>query len=435
MNPSDTIVAISSATGASARMIVRASGPLAHDLARQLTGFVELNPASASRVSLHFSDLVVPASLYVFRGPRSYTGDDLVEFHVPGNPLLARMLLDDLRRRGARDAESGEFTARAFFNGRLDLTEAEGVAATIAAQGEDELAGARQLMAGELARRLRPVMDVVAETLALVEVGIDFSDEDVTLLPAAQVRARAADADAALGRLLADSARFERLAHEPTVVLVGRPNAGKSTLLNALARRRRAVTSPVAGTTRDVLSAEVALGRGIVRLLDVAGLDARDTSMADPIERQMRERALRAAEEADVVVMVQDVTDAAPPPDVGRPPDLVVRTKSDLLPPGTRDDLAVSARTGDGLPALRQCLDRVAFGERSSRPSLALNARHVNAVEDARAALARVSSGADASPEVVALELREALDALGRVVGAVTPDDLLGRICSTFCIG
>jgi len=195
------------------------------------------------------------------------------------------------------------------------------------------------------------------------------------------------------------------------------------------------VTSPVAGTTRDVLSAEVALGRGMVRLLDVAGLDAAPGVTADPIERQMRGRALRAAAEADVVVIVHDVTDAAPPPDVGRPADVVVRTKSDLLPPGTRDDLAVSARTGDGLPALRERLDRVAFGDRSTRPSLALNARHVAAVEEARAALARVSSGADASPEVVALELREALDALGRVVGAVTPDDLLGRIFSTFCIG
>jgi tRNA modification GTPase len=133
--------------------------------------------------------------------------------------------------------------------------------------------------------------------------------------------------------------------------------------------------------------------------------------------------------------MVHDVTDPAPPPDVGRPADLVVRTKSDLLPAGTHDDLAVSAHTGEGLPALRERLDRVAFGERSTRPSLALNARHVAAVAEARAALGRVSGGADASPEVVALELREALDALGRVVGAVTPDDLLGRIFSTFCIG
>jgi tRNA modification GTPase len=435
MHPSETIVAVSSAVGAAARMIVRVSGALAPQLARTLCRSDDLPGAGASRVRLHFAGLVVPAWLYAFRAPRSYTGDDLAEFHLPGNPLLARMLLDHLRSAGTRDAEAGEFTARAFFNGRLDLTEAEGVAATIAAQTEDELAAARQLMSGELARRLRPVTDAVAETLALVEVGIDFSDEDVTFLSPSQVRSRAGEADAVLERLLADSSRFERLRHEPTAVLVGRPNAGKSTLLNALAGRPRAVTSPVAGTTRDVLSAEVALERGMLRLLDVAGLDGGAPEWSDPIERQMRERALRAAAEADFVVLVQDATDPAPPPDAGRTPDLVVRTKSDLAPPAARADLSVSAHTGDGLPVLRERLDRLAFGQRSARPSLALNARHVAAVQEARAALGRLGSGADASPEVVALELREALDALGRVVGAVTPDDLLGRIFSTFCIG
>ena len=439
MIPSDTICAISSATGAAARMIVRVSGRLAPQVARELCGGGEAVPPGASRARLHFAGLAVPAWLYVFRAPRSYTGDDLAEFHLPGNPVLARLLLDHLRARGCRDAEPGEFTARAFFNGRLGLTEAEGVAAAIAAETEDELAAARQLLAGELARRLRPVMDDAAEALALVEVGIDFSDEDVTFLPADQLRSRARQADAALGRLLDDSARFERLAHEPTAVLVGRPNAGKSTLLNALAGRERAVTSPVAGTTRDVLSAEVALRRGMIRLLDVAGIEA-DDGGTDPIRRQMRDRALRAVGEADLVVLVQDAADAAPPPDVGRPPHLVVRTKADLPharagAAGGDDALGVSALTGEGLPFLLARLDRLAFGERTARPALALNARHVAAVQEARDALSRAAAAAGGSPEVVALELREALDALGRVVGAVTPDDLLGRIFSAFCIG
>jgi tRNA modification GTPase len=435
MNPSDTIVAISSAVGAAPRMIVRVSGPLAPELARSLCRSDDPPASGAARVRLHFAGLVAPAWLYVFRAPRSYTGDDLVEFHLPGNPLLACMLLDHLRRAGARDAEAGEFTARAFFNGRLDLTEAEGVAATIAAQTEDELAAARQLMAGELARRLRPLTDAVAETLALVEVGIDFSDEDVTFLSPEQVRTRLAGADAALGQLLSDSARFERLRHEPTAVLVGRPNAGKSTLLNVLAGRPRAVTSPVAGTTRDVLSAEVVLERGMLRLVDVAGLDAGGGEMRGPIERQMRERALRAVEEADIVILVREVGESALVDAVAREPDLVVRSKSDLAAAAAAGQLSVSAHTGEGLPALRDRLDRLAFGERSARPSLALNARHVAAVGEARDALSRASSSADRSPELLALELREALDALGRVVGAVTPDDLLGRIFSSFCIG
>ena len=441
MNPGDTIAAISSAVGAAARMIVRVSGPGALNAAADVVRLHadDLRSGSALSVRLGFANLSVPSWLYVFRAPRSYTGDDLVEFHLPGNPLLARLLLDHLCASGARPAEPGEFTARAFFNGRLDLAEAEGVAATIAAGNEQELAAARQLMAGELARRLRPAMDLVAETLALVEVGIDFSDEDVTFLSAEQVRSRAAEADALLARLLEESTRFERLSHEPTAVLVGRPNAGKSTLLNALAGRQRAVTSPVAGTTRDALSIEVALARGLVRVTDVAGLD--DTATSDhSIERQMRGQALRALESADLVVLVRDPTDPRSPLTSSRTPDVVIWSKADLAdgspPVGMSNaDLAVSAVTGLNLDRLRDRLDQLAFG--TSAPAgasaLALNARHVDAVREARESLARAAD--QASPELVALELREALDALGRVLGAITPDDLLGRVFARFCIG
>jgi tRNA modification GTPase len=455
MNAADTIAAVSSAVGPAARMIVRLSGPRAMQLAADLSCLSpESLPAGFElRAPLHFADLVVPASLYVFRAPRSYTGDDVGEFHLPGNPLLARMLLDHVHAAGARPAEPGEFTARAFFNGRLDLAEAEGVAATIAAGNERELAAARQLMAGELARRLRPAMDAVAEALALVEAGIDFADEEgVSFLSPAQLRDRIATADASLARLLDDSTRFERLTHEPAAVLVGRPNAGKSTLLNALAGASRAVTSPVAGTTRDALSAEVALPRGILRLVDVAGLEEDEPVAAGDIPTQMRDRALRAVESADLVILVRDATDARPVLPPSRPPNLIVLTKQDLvgcdLPPspgtpgegrggGSPQAIAVSALTGAGLPDLRARLDRLAFGEPASAgATLALNARHIDAVRDSRAALDRAAGLGDvASPEVVALELREALDAMGRVLGSVTPDDLLGRIFSTFCIG
>ena len=445
MNPADTVAAISSAVGPAARMIVRVSGlgavGMAADVARLPAS--NLQAAAAPRVRLRFSGLSAPAWVYIFRGPRSYTGDDLVEFHLPGNPLLARLLLDHLCASGARPAEPGEFTARAFFNGRLDLAEAEGVAATIAAGNEQELAAARQLMAGELARRLRPAMDLVIETLSLVEAGIDFSDEDVTFLSAEQVRARAAEADALLARLLEESARFERLSHEPMAVLVGRPNAGKSTLLNALAGLRRAVTSPVAGTTRDALSAEVALPRGLIRFTDVAGLEDTGHDGGGAIERQMREQALRALEGADVVVLVRDLTDPRPPLAASRTPDLVVGSKSDLAPDKASEEfsdihMAVSATTGRNLDRLRERLDHLAFGgpAPAGGPALALNARHVEAVREAREALARAADRtSDAPPELAAFELREALDAMGRVLGAVTPDELLGRVFARFCIG
>jgi tRNA modification GTPase len=441
----DTIIAISSAVGVGVRMIVRASGPAATQLASDLWQGASPEASHVASGTIAFANLEVSGCwVYVFRSPRSYTGEDLVEFHVPANALLARMLLDDLVARGARPADPGEFTARAYFNGRLDLTEAEGVAATIAASGEQELRAARQLLAGELARRLRPATNLVAETLALAEAGIDFADEGVSFLSATEVTDRIDRVDALLRDLLDNSSRFGRLAHEPRVVLVGRPNAGKSTLLNALAGHERAVTSPVAGTTRDVLTADVALPRGIVKLTDAAGLggdDAHNDATPADVARQMRENALRAAETADVLVLVRDVTDSRPDlQPLPRAPDLIIKTKADLLKTDT-DGFAVSAKSGANLDALRRELDRLAFGARAGAgaagaTALALNARHVQAVSEARDALARAGGHvAGDGAELVALELREALDAVGRVVGVVTPDDVLGRIFSTFCIG
>ncbi|MGB7160846.1 MAG: GTPase, partial [Tepidisphaeraceae bacterium] len=251
MTAADTIAAISSAVGPAARMIVRMSGDRASEIASSLSPVsrfgseshsnvlknIGMCRAPVSRQMISFAGLSLPVWLYAFHSPRSYTGENLVEFHLPGNPLLARMLLDECLHHGARLAEPGEFTARAYFNGRLDLAAAEGVAATIAAQNEAELQAARQLLAGELARRLRPTMDALAETLALVEAGIDFSDEDVSFIAPEELAARIDRADGALSDLVGSTARFERLAHEPQIVLVGRPNAGKSTLLNALAGR------------------------------------------------------------------------------------------------------------------------------------------------------------------------------------------------------
>ena len=440
MAPAQTIVAISSSVLPAARLIVRLSGNEAISVAKTVCRELPDTPAAA-RVHLHCGELTLPAWVYVFCSPRSYTGEDLIEFHLPGNALLARMLIDKLMQQGARPAEAGEFTARAYFNGRMDLTEAEGVAATIHAQNEQELSAARQLLTGELSRRLRPMMEQVADVLARVEAGIDFSDEDVTFISAKEAAGRAAEVQELLLKLERDSARFERLSHEPTFVLVGRPNAGKSTLLNALAGAGRAVVSDLAGTTRDVLSAEVALERGIVRVLDVAGLeeDLVNTADASPqaqIARQMRNRALAAVGGADFVVLVKDATDPRPVLELPRRPDILVSNKSDLRADTSGAAIAVSARTGAALPALRSRMSELAFG-RERGADLALNARHLRAITDAREALARarsIAEGAGAA-ELLALELRSTLDALGNVLGQITPDDVLGRVFATFCIG
>lgn len=450
----DTIVAISSVAASAARIIVRSSGGQSHAALRALAGVGDIAPRSARRVQLRFDGLALPACVYVFAAPASYTGEDLVEYHIPGNVWLARRLVEELVRLGARPAEPGEFTARAYFNGRMDLTEAEGVAATIAASNEAQLRAARQLLAGELARRLRPVLDGLTETLALIEAGIDFSEEDVTFLSAEQVAARIDAADTALRDLVSQSARLDRLAHEPHFVLAGRPNAGKSTLLNALSGTQRAVVSPRAGTTRDVLSAQVQLRRGMVRVSDAAGLTELPDP-ADPIAVQMHAGAVSAAERADFLVLVVDASSDQLPPALPRAADLVVCTKLDLLPRAARlreratnpnahrsltfatrqrdDAVAVSAVTGDNMDALRNRLDDLAFGADLPSANLTLNARHLAALAEARDALGRARQ--HGQPEILAVDLREALDCLGRVLGQVTPDDLLGTIFARFCIG
>lgn len=444
----DTIVAISSAVGPSARMIVRLSGPMAHVLLSALTGQGEVpagpgpsgesdgvRPAStASRLVLRVSGLHVPAWVYRFHAPRSYTGEDLAELHLPGNPLLVRLVVDELLRRGARAAEAGEFTARAYFNGRMDLTAAEGVAALVGAHGQADLDAARRLLSGELARRLRPMIEELASLLSLVEAGIDFSEEDVSFISSDAVAAGARRVEAALARLAEESARFERLSHEPRIALVGRPNAGKSTLLNALAGRQRAVVSEVAGTTRDVLSVEVALERGMAWLIDAAGIE--EEPATDPIAAAMHRQAIRAVETADRVVLLIEAGDDRPPIELPRAADQVVRSKGDLAASPPPAGLVVSAKTGQGMPQLRRMLDELAFGSQDAGAGLALNVRHLRCIDDARRALCRAGElAAVAGPEVVALELRVALDSLGQVVGEVTPDDILGRIFKTFCIG
>ncbi|HEV8377503.1 MAG TPA: tRNA uridine-5-carboxymethylaminomethyl(34) synthesis GTPase MnmE [Tepidisphaeraceae bacterium] len=434
MISSDTITAISTSVGPAARMILRLSGPDSYKIAAALT-----KPGAegeAVRATVHFRDLHFSTWLYCFRAPHSYTAEDLIEFHIPGNPLLARMLLDELLRLGARSAEPGEFTARAFFNGRLDLTAAEGVAATIGAHNQQELSAARQLLSGELARRLQPLMDRLAQMLALLEVGIDFSEEDVSFISAEQVSTDVEDIKRQLQTLYNDSPRFDRLTHEPSFVLVGRPNAGKSTLLNALAGRSRAVVSPAAGTTRDALSAEIALDRGIVRMIDVAGLE--ENPPTENIPRQMHERALRTLREADFVILLRDISDQRPLLELPRHPDLLVHTKLDLIPKAAgHDGLAISAQRGQNLDLLRRQMSAFAFGSPTSVPaSLALNSRHVQALDDAITSLTRAQDALKTcGDEVIALELREALHSLGQILGQLTPDDLLGRIFATFCIG
>ena len=436
MIPDDTIVALSSATPGdatpAARVIVRLSGPLAAQLVRPLASDFDLLASCAHFDTLKLDDLTFRARIYTFRAPHSYTGDDLIELHLPGNLLLARLLIEHFIAAGARQAEPGEFTARAFFNRRLDLAAAEGVSMAVSARQEGELRAARQLLSGELARRLQPHLDLLAATLALVETGIDFSDQDVTFIKSDELRQRAVQVSADLEQLVAGAAQIERLGTRVRFVLMGSPNAGKSTLLNALADHERAIVSPVAGTTRDALSAEVTLRRGTVEVIDVAGLEP---THDDAIARQMQHHAGRAIEEAEFVIHVIDGAVPNVAAVLPRDADLTVVTKADLgtsLP--RQAGHLISARRGDGIDALRDAMDAAAFGDDLPAARVALNARHRDAIARTLTHLAAAAESSETA-ELAAHDLRAALDALGEVIGQVSPDDVLGRVFATFCIG
>lgn len=465
----DTIVAVSSAPPPARRVVVRLSGPQA--LLAASTVVREL-PASRGVARTHLRlagrtadaaaecGLQLPAVVAVFRSPSSYTGEDVVELGVPGSSWVVQTLLTRLLAcDGVRSAEPGEFTARAFLNGRIDLTAAEGVAATIAAADARQLAAAGQLRSGVLLRTLEPVTDKLADWLARVEAGIDFSDEDVRFITPAELAAGIDDLLVQLREVVARGRRFGVLAAVPRIVLAGPPNAGKSTLLNALAGRPRAVASPVAGTTRDRLETRIRLPRGEAVLTDTAGLpDASPppggpaSSVAeDPLTPAMLAAARQAIASADVLAWVVPADGSLPDVVPPRPPDLLIRTMADRLHGGAAPhplpsvagaateipSVVVSALTGDGLDRLRQTLNDLCFG-RPGGDGLALTARHLHhlhaALDELAATRQSIASGRPVD-ELTALSLRAALDSLGQISGAVSPDDVLGRVFATFCIG
>jgi tRNA modification GTPase len=429
----DTIVALATASGAGARAIVRLSGPLAFSLVRGIQPEIPERPA---RRVLHPLDTPLPGEAYLWPAPRTYTGQDLAELHLLGCGPLVERLVGDLVAAGARPAEPGEFTLRAFLAGKLDLTRAEAVLGVIEAGSRSQLREALAQLAGNLARPLQALREDLLNLLADVEAGLDFIEEDITFQTPDQMLHRIGSALAQL--TLVQRQLTQRAVHDRCfrVVLAGRPNAGKSALFNALTGGS-ALVSEVAGTTRDYLERRIDLGRVSVELVDTAGWQAQ----AGEIEEQAQRLAREQAERADLILLCLPAGEALRDEErsllarSAHPPILAVTTRADLADSPT-DRLAVSALKGQGLSELRrQILDRAGREpEAPLAPSLSRCQGHVSrCLEHLRRAHVLVME--QEPPELLALELREALEELGRLTGAVYTDDLLDRIFSRFCIG
>lgn len=452
----DTICALATPPTHAPRAVIRLSGPAAFTslpiggrAGEGLAGDSHRPTRQALTVTFAIPNttnttvLKLPALLLCFPAPRSYTGEHCAELCFTGNAFLAERIINALTARpGVRRAQPGEFTARAFLNGRLSLSQAEGVAATIAARTSEQLAAAQSLLSGATGDRYRHWADDCTTLLALVEAGIDFTDqEDVVAITQADLAARALALASAIDARVGARAGTESPRTLPTVVLAGAPNAGKSTLFNALLGHDRAVASPTAGTTRDILTEPLDLsadapGAGSVLLQDLAGLSASPTGTIDALAQA---HAREAIARADLILWCDPTgtfpEHASPARSLQtRPPALLrVRTFGDQPAPNTTDAIAVCALDRWNLATLRRAIADHACTTRATDLATLLP-RHHRALASASEALRAAAANA-ATPELAATNLRSALDELAQLVGAITPDDVIGRVFATFCVG
>jgi len=449
--PTDTIAAPATPAGTSALAIVRISGP---DTTRIASDILGTPPPPRRAIHADYTDLGgtviddVVATLFV--GPNSYTGEDLLEISCHGSPLIMQKVLADFLARGCRPARPGEFTQRAFLNGRMDLSQAEAVMDLINARSDQALAAARQVLRGALGRHLEKIVAEIVGSLATVEAYIDFPDEDLPPEDRSALEGRVAAALAGADQMLATERTGALLREGIATVILGEPNAGKSSLLNRIVGSDRAIVSPDPGTTRDFIEERVNAGPHGLRLIDTAGLNA----SASGIEAMGIEKTLERAEGADLYLIVLDATRPSPtlPPALaGRinPSNtLVVLNKEDLLagdrrpaavPPRGFPTVTLSALSGKGIGPLLQELARLADGLQTTvgDERIAINARHAHYLAEARvclaSALAKVSSHGPA--ELLASDLQGALAALGEISGKVDNERMLDQLFASFCIG
>lgn len=441
----DTIAAVATPPGRGGIGVVRVSGPAVADIARAILGRVP----PARRAAFHvFRDgdaapLDEGLALY-FPAPASFTGEDVLELQGHGGPIVMDRLLARVLALGARPAQPGEFSRRAFLNGKLDLAQAEAVADLIDSGSQAAARAAVRSLSGAFSERVHALVEQLIALRTWVEAAMDFPEEEIDFLSDGRVAAELDSLRAALAEVLATARQGRLLREGMRVVLAGRPNAGKSSLLNALAGAESAIVTHVPGTTRDVLREEISLGGMPLHVVDTAGL----RESADPVEQEGIRRAWREIEQADRILLLADAREGEGAEEAAirarlpaAVPVTLVLNKIDLSgdPPGRRGEAQVniSATAGLGLEDLRLHLQEVMGYEGEREGVFSARRRHLDALARAAAAL---EAGTEqlrvhAAGELLAEELRLAQEALGEITGAFAPEDLLGRIFASFCIG
>ena len=445
----DTIVAIATPSGTGAISIIRISGPDSIEVVNSVfDGKKSLQEASShtihyGKIADIFKNPIDDVLVSIFRAPNSYTGEDSVEISTHGSPLISKKIIETLVEKGLRLAEPGEFTRRAYLYNKIDLTQAEAVLDVINSRTEASLLGARNQLDGMLSGKINELRKMLLDTASFVELELDFTEEDIKLIENTEIISRIKSIVDEIDKLLSTYSFGKVLKDGVNVALVGKPNVGKSSLLNYILKESRAIVSPIPGTTRDVIREEVSIDGILFRLYDTAGI----RSSRNEIEKEGVVRSKNALKDADIVVLIEDVFQNGSDQLLDEISSLTkaervlkVVNKIDLQMNSLKSaDVFISALTGEGIDSLFSKLKEKVFGNSvyTEKSAIISNLRHYQCLKRSRESLIKALKGSEEnlSGEYIASDIRNATIAMSEIIGEVTSEDVLNNIFSKFCIG